>query len=185
MLERNARIYRIESNSFRTYNNNRHTRHAPVGRISEEKTPPKIPNVAPPHFCAHISLSPSPPSSPEKHGESPDPPPMAGTLPAAARAHITRCSSGLNLLNRRVVAVTMLYVPPHRLRMPIALRLANFHDWGTWARCCQLLRRSADGLHAAPPRTVAAQHQVLRPHHTAPAPNCVLDCTQACFHRIA
>ena len=67
-------------------------------------------------------------ASPEKHGESPDPPPMAGTLPAAARAHITRCSSGLNLLNRRVVAVTMLYVPPHRLRMPIALRLANFHD---------------------------------------------------------
>ena len=36
-----------------------------------EKTAPKIPNVAPPHFCAHISLSPSPPSSPEKHGESP------------------------------------------------------------------------------------------------------------------
>ena len=107
--------------------------HAPgagLSRISEEKTPPNIPNVAPPHFCAHISLSPSPPSSPEKHGESPDPPPMAGTLPAAARAHITRCSSGLNLLNRRVVAVTMLMLPPHRLRMPIALRLANFqHPW--------------------------------------------------------
>ena len=55
----------------------------------------------------------------------------SGTLPAAARAHITRahitrCSSGLNLLNCRVIAVTMLYVPPHRLRMPIALKLANF-----------------------------------------------------------
>ena len=102
-----------------------------VSRNTVRKNAPEIPKVAPPHFCAHISLSPSPLSSPEKHGESPDPPPMAGTLPAAARAHITRCSSGLNLLNRRVVAVTMLYVPPHRLRMPIALRLANFHDWGT------------------------------------------------------
>ena len=78
-----------------------------------EKTAPKIPNVAPPHFCAHAFLfrplrrrarkSMANPRSPYAN-----PPPMAGTLPATARAHITRCSSGLNLLNRRAVAVTML-----------------------------------------------------------------------------
>ena len=89
-------------------------------------------------------------------GDSPDPPPMAGTLPAAARAHLARFFSGLNRRNRRVVAVMMHLILPLQLRMQLARRRPKFAPSSLEEWLLEEVRQHPDTLPLAAPRECSA-----------------------------